>query len=562
MCSACGYTNECQQSLLNLTFNYESPEAGEAPTFISTVKPGAWGDPTGTSSFGSNSFTTTGNTSITTPGTHSFTAGTVGTYYSYQTGNWNVADTWTRDQYPFSRSRRTGQRRCGGDTRWPNGNAHRRCGHHGARYHHKPHGYIDMGGYRFTQTIQSFRGLGTLRLSSTNFPTVTSNLFVAAGGGTTEYYNSSDFNLPIAQTTYNNLSINVPGGITATQMNNLTLNGDLTVKTGTFRINDNTSARRQLTVHGDVTVNSGASLTVGTGVTNSTTDPYGIGGGTPPFLNYYDQHSHRVVLYGDLTNNGTVKFTNLDYPVYNAFPSTSLGATTGFATVYFMGATHNTVTCNGTTDFYNLVVDKGIDQSYQLTVYSTNYHYFRLFGANTAGGFNAGANPNLRKALWIRNGSLVLQGLTIIPSLSEGTCGDGATPNSVFYIPANGALVLDGPEVVVLSTADNYQEVNLAYGVAALNDAAMGITQGGCSSFSILGRLQVNDGYFSTRESGGFITWDWASGQFIINGGTVDASSIECCCWWEWRVGLYTKPVGIFCYGRPFSTNSNGIRFY
>ena len=510
---------------LNLTFNYESPEAGEAPTFIKYRQAGAWGDPTGTSSFGSNSFTTTGNTSITTPGTHSFTAGTVGTYYSYQTGNWNVADTWTRDP--------------GGthlvDPAVPgNGDVvvildgrtvtlTADVATTGLDITINPMGIIDMGGYRFTQTIQSFRGLGTLRLSSTNFPTVTSNLFVAAGGGTTEYYNSSDFNLPIAQTTYNNLSINVPGGITATQMNNLTLNGDLTVKTGTFRINDNTSARRQLTVHGDVTVNSGASLTVGTGVTNSTTDPYGIGGGTPPFLNYYDQHSHRVVLYGDLTNNGTVKFTNLDYPVYNAFPSTSLGATTGFATVYFMGATHNTVTCNGTTDFYNLVVDKGIDQSYQLTVYSTNYHYFRLFGANTAGGFNAGANPNLRKALWIRNGSLVLQGLTIIPSLSEGTCGDGATPNSDFYIPANGALVLDGPEVVVLSTADNYQEVNLAYGVAALNDAAMGITQGGCSSFSILGRLQVNDGYFSTRESEGFITWDWASGQFIINGGTVDA---------------------------------------
>ncbi|OQC65230.1 MAG: hypothetical protein BWX49_00057 [Bacteroidetes bacterium ADurb.Bin008] len=514
------------RATLTLTFNYESTEASEAPTFIKYRQgAGAWGDPTGTSSFGSNSFTTTGNTSITTAGTHSFTAGTVGTYYSYQTGNWNVADTWTRDP--------------GGthlvDPAVPgNGDVvvildgrtvtlTADVATTGLDITINPMGIIDMGGYRFTQTIQSFRGLGTLRLSSTNFPTVTSNLFVAAGGGTTEYYNSSDFNLPIAQTTYNNLSINVPGGITATQMNNLTLNGDLTVKTGTFRINDNTSARRQLTVHGDVTVNSGASLTVGTGVTNSTTDPYGIGGGTPPFLNYYDQHSHRVVLYGDLTNNGTVKFTNLDYPVYNAFPSTSLGATTGFATVYFMGATHNTVTCNGTTDFYNLVVDKGIDQSYQLTVYSTNYHYFRLFGANTAGGFNAGANPNLRKALWIRNGSLVLQGLTIIPSLSEGTCGDGATPNSNFYIPANGALVLDGPEVVVLSTADNYQEVNLAYGVAALNDAAMGITQGGCSSFSILGRLQVNDGYFSTRESGGFITWDWASGQFIINGGTVDA---------------------------------------
>lgn len=511
---------------LTLTFNYESTETSEAPTFIKYRQgAGAWGDPTGTSSFGSNSFTTTGNTSITTTGTHSFTAGTVGTYYSYQTGNWNVADTWTRDP--------------GGthlvDPAVPGNDdvvvildgrtvtLTADVATTGLDITLNPMGIIDMGGYQFTQPIQSLRGQGTLRLSSTNFPTVTSNLFVDAGGGTTEYYNGANFNLPNTQTTYNNLSINVPGGVIATQMNNLTLNGDLTVKTGTYRINDNTSARRQLTVYGDVTVNSGTSLTVGTGVTNGTTNPYSIAGGISPFLNYYDLHSHRVVIYGDLTNNGTVRFTNLTYPVYDQFPPTAPGATTGFATVYFRGATHNTVACNGTTDFYNLVVDKGIDQSYHLTVYSSNYHYFRLFGANTAGGFNPGPNPELRKALWLRNGSLILQGLTIIPSLSEGTCGDGASPNSDYFVPANGALVLDGPEVVVLSTADNYREVNLAYGVAAPNDGAMGITQGGCSSFSILGRLQVNDGYFSTRESGGFITWDWASGQFIINGGTVDA---------------------------------------
>ncbi len=44
-------------------------------------------------------------------------------------------------------------------------------------------------------------------------------------------------------------------------------------------------------------------------------------------------------------------------------------------------------------------------------------------------------NPNLRKALWIHAGTLVLKGSLIIPSLSEGTGG-----NSDYYIPSKGAI--------------------------------------------------------------------------------------------------------------------------
>ncbi|MCG8700372.1 MAG: hypothetical protein MI922_20120, partial [Bacteroidales bacterium] len=239
-----------------------------------------------------------------------------------------------------------------------------------------------------------------------------------------------------------------------------------------------------------------------------------------PFIDYYDQQSHRIVLYGDFTNNGTVRFTNQSYPVYNAFP------TSGIATVYFMGASSNTLTCNNTTDFYNLVLDKGVDQSFSLTVYSSDYDHFRLFGANTSAGDGGGANPNLKKALWIRTGSLVLQGLTIIPSLTEG--GGTGTPNSDFYIPANGALILDGPDVVVLSTADDYREVNIAYGVSGGSGSVNGVNKGTTDcSFSIYGKLQINEGYLSTRESSGFVTWDIASGEFIINGGVVDAKQFR-----------------------------------
>ena len=450
-------------------------------------------------------------------------------YYSYQSGNWNVASTWTSDpggttqvgttipgngDIVFILSGRTITLPSDVDST-------------GLDVTIRSGGVLDLSTYQFTGGLMALRGQGTFRLASVNFPSTTLNTFVNAGGGTTEYYNASNFTFPAAQSTYNNLTINA-NGVIGTQLSDITLNGDLYVKQGTYRINDNTSTTKlTLTVDGNVTVDNGASITVGTGVTNSTTNPLNITGGTAPFINYYTQF-HTVIIKGDFTNSGTVRFTNLTYPVYNAFPPTTSGPTSGAASVYFMGASDNTLTCNGTTDFYNLILDKGVDQTFKLNIYSSAYQNFRLFGANIAGGDGGGNNPNLKKALWIRTGTLVLKGLTIIPSLSEGTCAEGgADPNSDFYIPANGALILDGSDVVVLSTADDYREVNVAYGVSGGSGQVNGVSLSGCSSYSIYGKLQINNGYFSTRESGGFITWDVASGQFVINGGIVDAKQFR-----------------------------------
>jgi hypothetical protein len=525
-------TTSVARTSVTATFQYDPAEENAAAQAVNYSPDGGntWQSPpaTGSVSFGSYSFTVTG----TSPFAGWWTMG-YRTLYSYQNGNWDNPTTWTTDP--------SGTLQVGNTIPGTNDRVVILTGRTvtltadvavvGLDITIDDGGFLDMATYRFVNPPAALRGQGTLRLASVNFPAAVVNTFVNSGGGTTEYYNASDFNLPLAQTTYNNLSINAPG-VVATQLNNLTLNGNLWVKQGTYRINDNTAARRQLIINGSVRVEAGASIGVGNGVTNTTTDPYNINGGVAPFLTYYDGNSHRVVVYGDFYNAGTVRFTNLNYPVYNAFPPTTLGATTGFATVYFMGASSNTLTCEGTTDFYNLVVDKGTDQTYKLTVNSEEYEYFRIFGANTAGGSTTNpvataANPNLRKALWIRNGTLELTGRVIIPSLSEGTCGDGATPNSDFYIPANAALVLNGPNVVVLSTADDYQEVNVAYNLSGGTGLVNGVGLSGCSSVSILGKLQINAGYFSTRESGGFITWDYASGELQINGGNVDAKQFR-----------------------------------
>jgi hypothetical protein len=507
---------------ITATFNYDPAEIATAPTQI-YVKPNAgnYQTPTGTQSLGTNSFTITGTTDIIN--TSGFwTVGPVpGTYFSYQTGDWNTASTWTSD--PGGTTQVGSTIPGAGDvvvilsgrtvtlpTNITTANL---------EVNINEGGILDMSTFSFTSSFAELNGQGTLRLASTNFPAATINNFVNNGGGTTEYYNTSDFTLPLTQLTYNHLKINAPSFI-ATQLNNITINGNLNVTAGTFRINDNSANRRQLTINGNITVDAGAQLTVGTGQTSTLTPTTVPNGGTAPFIDYYGTQSHTIIVKGDFTNNGTVRFTNQAYPTYNAFP------TNGFATVYFQGATNSNLTCNSTTDFYNLVLDKGVDQTFSLTVYSTAFSNFRLFGANTAGGYGGGANPNLQKALWIRTGTLVLQGLTIIPTLTESSAG--GTPNGDYYIPSNGALVLDGSEVIVLSTADDYTEVNRAYTVTGPNNGGMGIlATGGNQSFSVYGKFQVNNGYFSTRESGGLITWNVASGQIVINGGTVDVKQFR-----------------------------------
>ena len=102
--------------------------------------------------------------------------------------------------------------------------------------------------------------------------------------------------------------------------------------------------------------------------------------------------------------------------------------------------------------------------------------------------------------------------------------------------------MVDGVDVVVLSSADDYKEVNVAYTVAAPDNATIGVTKGGSSAMDIFGKLQINNGYLSTRESGGLITSNIASGQIIINGGTIDAKQLLS----STGFASYTQTGGLF----------------
>lgn len=505
------------------TFTYAADELnGAMPSISFSPDNGAtWQNPplSGAQSFSGTSFTITGTSALSGWWTMGYR-----TFYSYQTGDWNQPTSWTSDP--------SGTLQIGSAIPGYNDRVVVLTGRtitltadvadKNLDVTIDNGGFLDMGAYKFTGTptnLLALRGQGTLKLASSNFPTAPTNTLVQAGGGTVEYNNSASFDLPLAQATFNNLTINTDVAAVATQKNNLTVFGNLYVKQGNFKINDDAStARRELTVNGDITVDAAGKVSVGKGQTNQAPS------GTPPFIDYYDRYSHRVVLKGDFINRGDVRFTNQAYPTYKT------RATTGIATVYFQGESNNTVVCDSTTLFYNMIVDKGADQTYSLTITPSTYSHFKLFGANSNSGNTAAPatpeNPNIQKALWIRNGSLILDGFTVIPSLSESN--SGGTPNGDYFIPANGALILDNPNVIVLGTADSYQEINAAYGLSGGSNALYEIdTDGAYEAISILGKLQVNDGYLSTRESSGIVTWSAASGQLVVNGGFVDIKQLR-----------------------------------
>lgn len=373
-------------------------------------------------------------------------------------------------------------------------------------------GTIDFG----TNAPSSFVAIngqtnGIIKLAADNFPNGNAENFASSTGGTVVYYGSG-YNLT-TQRTFNNVDINLDASAnTLTLLANYTLNGNLNIKRGIFRINNDTQTSiLTLDVAKDVTVESSGQIRVGLGNTIGT---YSISGGNIPTVGQYHSINHQLRVGGSLTNKGTIRLTNQVAPVYNEFSST------GAATLTFYGASDNSMMLYGTTDLYELIVDKGTDRTFVLEVYSSNSNNLRLFGPNNVGRVTGGsytaANPEVRKALWIKNGTLKLTGAIIIPTLSEGNAISG---NGDYPIPGNGKLWIAGTDVKVFSTANNASQVPAG---------SVGVNTGSSNqALSVYGEFEITAGYFNTRNSAGFIFWSEASAVVKIAGGLCDVAQFR-----------------------------------
>jgi len=508
-------------SAAHILFTYDNTEVdGTQGNYDPWVKPdgGSWKTPDSPTATGNNPFGSTNSSDFSgkwTAGEN--TPADVVTWYAYSTsGNWNNANSWTLDGAANSTYNNP-------DSKVPSSNDKVVI----------PSGKkitiqsttndlqvleIDVSGELdlTSSTGHDFgiiKGNGTIYMSGNsgvdNFPAGNITQFADPITGGTVEVNGTGISLNTDRT-FNNLKINLTSG-SATLLADYTINGNLTVSNGDFKINDNSNTTPlNITVNGDVLVESLGTISVGTADATDGTAASGYGN--------YHKYFHVFTVGGDFTNQGSVRFTNQSAPVYNSRTST------GAVSLVFSGLSNNTLSCQGTTDLYYLVIDKGTNQTYSLTVDATDKAYFSLFGDNNQDWDNSDAeNPEDRKALWIKAGTLILEGHVYMPTLTEGTRD--------FTIGANAALVLNGANVFVSATtisSDNSPFSKIDY-TGLSYSTSTGINDGnGVQGVYINGTLKINDGTFETNYSHGLVyRAESTANKLEINGGTVTASQFR-----------------------------------
>lgn len=361
------------------------------------------------------------------------------------------------------------------------------------------------------------KGTGRILMAADNFPAGDATHFATAGQGegTAVFYGGS-YSLESTHELFDvRIELDDPANV-ITLLADYTINGDLLITSGNLRINDNAETDiLNLTVYGDVTVQANGQISTGTGDTRTgyVIDRANTGTRNIPATDYHGIF-HQFTLHGSFTNRGTVKFTNQSAPNYEEF------TTTGGVTVRFTGANNSVANLYGQTDFYNLIVDKGIDKTYSLTLYSDNTSYFTLFGPNVVGrntpsGYSA-SNPQVRKALFIKTGTLKLTGNIHIPTLSEG----GIDGNGDFAVGQNARLWMDGANVTIYTTASATSNV-------PHHSVSWVETGGSNQALSLYGEFRITDGFLGTRNSAGFIFWAAANAQVKIEGGEVNTAQVR-----------------------------------
>ena len=428
------------------------------------------------------------------------------TYYSYiglQNSSWSNPDTWTTT--PGGVDSENPAVPGNGDIVHIVGNRNviltGNVATEGLRISIEAGSTLTIGGFEFTETIVELSGEGRIRIAHSFFPDVTTNSFVADGGGTVEFYDFSGL-LPGNQGEYFDLVLNS----TDNNDNIFTLNHDLLVRgnlqllrtatSGSTRLTIGNSAdARELLVDGNLLVGENTSLR--TGLFNAV---------------------HSIVISGNMVNNGSVVLSNS--PQYTV-------ANNGAAVVTFTGETNNSITGTGTTlDFYRLIVDKGTDPTFILDV---NPVAFRLFYVTNLGNTGTGDNPEINKALWIRNGTLRLGPNVNIPVLSEG--------GSDFFIPLNGALWINGATVSSTSTTGGAGDTGL----------------------TVIGRFRITSGTYNGNKSAGIVFR--GSAEILIEGGTVNISQFRRSIAGGLQVASYTQTGGTVNVGGGGQTNNSFARF-
>ncbi len=425
----------------NVRFNF-NPE--EVIGSVSLYSPRLWDGnnliiPNSPSAPGSNPFTSNGTTILS--GSWTAIDPTMrSALYSYQSGDWNSANTWTTD--PSGNTLVSPMVPQAGDQiiilngRTVNNMA---AATTVGSVTIQQGGVLDLGsssGHQFGP----ISGEGKLRLSSTSLPNGNYTQFVSSTGGTIEYYNIGATPLELNSTlnTYNNLEYtNSTSTATSLILNhNLTINGNLSLDrtgsgTNTFVVGNSTTPRT-ITIMRNVALGGGCTWLTG---------------------NFNAVHT--INIHGNLTSSGTIDFTNsADYA----------NATNGAANLNIQGSNANTsiqLNAGSNTTFYGFSSTKST--GFQLLVAAASganvsfVNRGNTFQVNGNGTLRFGENINIPVLIGGGGGNFDLGSPTAVPRLwidganiTDGGLGGAVVPYGTIRITSGTFTCQNGQKAIVI----------------------------------------------------------------------------------------------------------------
>lgn len=437
----------------DLSFSFAS---GEVIGSVTLYEPRVWDGSSlatvaGPSAPGSNPFSTTGTSFLS--GDWTAVDPTIrNAYYSYISGDWNTAATWTTD--PSGTTLINSAVPGSGDQVFIlNGRTVTNALSNltTASLTIENGAVLDMGstsGHSFGPVS----GTGLYRQSTTSLPTANFTQFVASTGGTFEYYDlPAGANLLSSSLgSYNNLLVTNSSAtsFSIVQDHSVTVNGTFVLnKTGagtiTYTLGNSTSAWN-LSIRGNATLSAGT--TWNCGLFNAI---------------------HTVEIFGNLTNSGSILFTNAGTAYTNP--------TTGAANLTFRGILANTT-------FTSNAGSSGRFNGFNINK-NNGYELFVTAAAGVSPQFwSTGSTLNPI------NGTLRLGNNITVPQLTNGGNYDIGTSSNIPTLWIDGATV-----------AFNSSGAIVPYGTLKITAGTLNVTTG---QMGIV-----------LRETG----------QLVIEGGTINA---------------------------------------
>ncbi len=449
------------------------------------------------------------------------------TWYSYTTGNWNNPSSWTLDGSSTPLLINPASEIPGPDDE-----------------------VIITNGRTITMdinnvTIQSIEVIGRLVLSSTtghdfnaidgsgtirmigdgssndNFPagnTLGANGFSNSDNGGTLEILGSGINLNQARE-FNNVVVNMTNTTSnAIVIADYIINGDLTIRRGTFQINNNISTTN-LTIDllGDMTISANGNLRTGTA-----------------------NARHEFNFYGDFNNLGDARFSQ------RTTQNVSAEANNGIVDANFIANDQDQlVEAKGPTYFYRIEINKGVDDTYTLFLEANLTSNFVLTGP---------ADYNLAgDVTTINNNAMGL----IIGTVSIGSNVEVNPLNNTgnYSIGSNARLLVAGGQVTKTGGAaiTPYGTIEVTSGILEVPSGS-GITTRGAGQIIVSGGevwvSQIRTSIFGATAVGGFQqtggtvnVWDYSAAESPITGqaaGTAANSYARFCLTYEGNTFIMT----------------------